>query len=235
MGARVIGVEASSTGGSFRVRLADGDTLRADAVIVACPGAPAATALQGLDAPLAVELSRLRYASCATVNIAYRADDVAGRLSGFGFFVPRTEGLPILACSYLSEKFPGRAPGGVAVFRVFLGGATRPEIMDASDPELVRQTDETLRRILAIRGEPLIAKAYRAERAMPQFDVGAQASIAALRARAARHPGLILAGSVVGAFGLPDCIRSGEEAAASAEAFLSTRQGAPAGVVSAVS
>jgi oxygen-dependent protoporphyrinogen oxidase len=228
-GARVTSVGASPGSGGWSVHLASGETLRARAVLFACPAEDAAHAVRAQDQRLAGELLRLRYASCATVNIAYRRDDVGAQLEGFGFFVPRTEGLPILACSYVSEKFEGRAPSGSAVFRAFLGGATRPQALDVDDAGLIRQTHETLRRILAIRGEPVVAKTYRSPRAMPQFDVGARALIAAIQERADGHPGLFLAGSVAGAFGLPDCIRSGEEAAGKLAAFLVRDQDEPAG------
>lgn len=206
------------------MRLTSGETIRAGSVLFACPAESAAKALRAQDAPLAGELSQLLYASCATVNIAYRRGDVGAPLEGFGFFVPRTENLPILACSYVSEKFEGRAPEGVAVFRAFLGGATHPNALDADDAGLIRQTHDTLRGILAIRGEPVVAKVYRSPRAMPQFEVGSQATIAAIQDRASAHPGLFLAGSVAGAFGLPDCIRSGEAAADRIAAFLATDQ-----------
>ncbi len=219
-GARVSSVEAPIAGGEWLVRLSSGEALRAGAVVFACPAAAAADAIRAHDGELALLLSRLRYASCATVNIAYRSVDVGTRLEGFGFFAPRTERLPILACSYLTEKFAGRAPEGIAVFRTFLGGATRPELLDENDAELIRQTHETLSRILAIRGEPVLAKLYRAPHAMPQFEVGARELIATIRARADAHPGLFLAGSVAGAYGLPDCIRSGEQAAGNVEVFL---------------
>jgi oxygen-dependent protoporphyrinogen oxidase len=134
--------------------------------------------------------------------------------------VPRSEDLSILACSYVSEKFERRAPAGTAVFRTFVGGATRPDALDADDATLIRRTHETLRGILAIRREPLVGWAHRSPRAMPQFDVGSSALIAAIRAGAEAHPGLFLAGSATGAFGLPDCIRSGEEAADRIGAFL---------------
>jgi oxygen-dependent protoporphyrinogen oxidase len=207
------------------VRLASGETLPAAAVLFACPAGEAAPALRAQDERLADLLLRLRYASCATVNIAYSRDQVGARLLGFGFFVPRTEQLPILACSYVSEKFSGRAPEGAAVFRAFLGGATRPDVLNDGDPGLIRQTHETLRRILSIHGEPMLAKVYRSPRAMPQFDVGAQELIATIQARASAHSGLFLAGSVSGAFGLPDCIRAGEEAASRVAAFLKGDQG----------
>ena len=226
-GARVAGAEALPATGDWAVRLASGETLRAGAVLFACPAEEAARALRVQDGQLADELTRLRYASCATVNIAYRRVDVRARLLGFGFFVPRTEDLPILACSYVSEKFARRAPAGTAVFRAFLGGSTRPLALDVDDAGLIRQTHETLRRILSIHGEPMLAKVYRSPRAMPQFDVGARTSIETIQARAGAHPGLFLAGSVAGAFGLPDCIRSGEETADRAVAFLAGGQRAP--------
>ena len=209
LGTRVAGV-TPSPGGGYAVSLDGGETIAARAVVVACSAIDAAVALRTLDAGLAESLGRLRYASCATVNIAYRAEVVGARLSGFGFFVPRTENLPILACSYVSEKFAGRAPSGTVVFRVFLGGATRPEALEASDPAIIREVHETLRRILSIGGDPMLAKVYRSPRSMPQFDVGAKALIDEIGVRAARHTGLFLAGSVAGAYGLPDCIKSGE-------------------------
>ena len=212
LGARVASI-APAAGGGFAVSLTGGETIAARAVVVACSAIDAADALSTLDADLAASLRRLRYASCATVNIAYRAEVVGRPLAGFGFFVPRTENLPILACSYVSEKFAGRAPAGTVVFRVFIGGATRPDALEASDPAIIRGVHETLRRILSIGGDPMLAKVYRSPRAMPQFDVGAKALIDEIGARAARHPGLFLAGSIAGAYGLPDCIRSGESVA----------------------
>jgi oxygen-dependent protoporphyrinogen oxidase len=227
-GARVRSVSGSQAEGGWSVHLENGEALPASAVLFACPAGEAAAAVRAEDQRLSDLLLDLRYASCATVNIAYRRGDVGAALTGFGFFVPKTEDLPILACSYVSEKFEGRAPLSAAVFRAFLGGATRPHALDADDAGLIRQTHDVLRRILEIRGEPLLAKAYRAPLAMPQFDVGAQASIAAIGDRAGQYPGLFLAGSVAGAFGLPDCIRSGEEAADRIAAFLAASQRAAA-------
>ena len=220
-GAKVAAVGAS--GGSWSVRLAGGETIGAGAILVACPGEDAARALAAHDSGLAGRLRRLRYASCATVNVVYEKDDVRGRLEGNGFFVPRAERLPILACSYVTEKFEGRAPAGMAVFRAFLGGAMNPDALDADDAGLVRTTHECLRRILDIHGGPVFGRVHRAPAAMPQFDVGARELIGGIRSLADRHPGLFLAGSVAGAFGLPDCIRSGEEAAERAAAFAASQ------------
>ncbi len=219
-GARVAGVSRSPATGVWSVRLADGSRIEADAVVFACPAPEASRALREQDGELGAELLGLRYASCATVNVVYRRADVGARLDGFGFFVPRTEALPILACSYVSEKFKGRSPGDTAVFRAFLGGATHPGALDTDDLGLVRQAHETLRRVLAIGGEPLLARTHRFPRAMPQFDVGALHWVERIQKRAGAHPGLFVAGSVSGAVGLPDCIRSGEAAAERAAGFV---------------
>ena len=167
-------------------------------------------------------------ASCATVNVVYRRADVRARIEGNGFFVPSAERLPILACSYVSEKFEGQAPAGMAVFRAFLGGAVHPLALDADDRELTRATNECLRRILGIASDPVLASVHRSPSAMPQFDVGASALVGAIRERADAHPGLFLAGSVAGAFGIPDCIRSAEDAANRAADYLAPCAGAPA-------
>jgi oxygen-dependent protoporphyrinogen oxidase len=227
LGRRVERVERSPATGAWSVHLTTGTTLAARAVLFTCPAEDAAPTLRAQDGPLADELLRLRYASCATVNIAYRRADVGARLEGNGFFVPRGEGLPILACSYVSEKYQGRAPVGAAVFRAFLGGATNPGALDGDDTALIRRADDTLRRVLAIGGPPLLAAVHRSPRSMPQFDVGARELLATIRDRFGAHPGLFLAGSAAGAFGLPDCIRSGEEAADRAAAFLAESQRAP--------
>lgn len=220
LGARVERIVGPSAAGPWSVKLATGESLLAGAVLLTCPAVEAAEAMRAQDEQLADLLLGLRYASCATVNIAYRRSDVGARLEGNGFFVPRTEDLPILACSYVSEKFERRSPEGSAVFRAFLGGVTRPDALDGDDARLIRRTHDTLRRVLAIDGLPLLARVHRCPRAMPQFDVGARALIETIQDRAGAHSGLFLAGSIAGAFGLPDCIRSGEEAADRAAAFL---------------
>jgi oxygen-dependent protoporphyrinogen oxidase len=224
-GAHVTSV-ATDGEGRRRVILDDGRAIGATALIFATPAWETARALRGLDAPLADALLTIRYASCATVNVAYRRSEIGARLEGLGFFVPRSERLPILACSYVSEKFEGRAPADEALFRVFVGGATRPDALESSDGELVRETSRTLARVLSITGEPVMAQVYRAADAMPQFDAGAAAELARIRT-AAEGRRIVLAGSAAGAFGIPDCVRSGEEAAERAAALVESDQSDP--------
>src|SRR6185436_7919895 len=98
---------------------------QADSVVVALPSPAAAKLLRPQDARLATLLAGIEHASVATVTAAWKERDL--RLpAAMGFVVPAIEKRFTLACSFTSRKFPGRAPAGVSLVRVFAGGATRP-------------------------------------------------------------------------------------------------------------
>ena len=180
-----------------------------DAVILACPAFVAAKLLSEHDQEIADELSSIEYASCATVNLLYDATALAKPLRGFGFFVARSEGSPLLACNYTSHKFEKRAPSGCVMLRAFVGGAGREPIDAIDEGELVRIAHEGLARLLDLRGAPRFGRARRFPSAMPQMVIGSRER----RERLARpRAGLALCGSSIGAVGLPDCIESAEQA-----------------------
>ena len=197
-------------GRGWRIELDHGETLKADAVVLACPAFAAGRLLETEDPELAGRLAGLEYASCATVNLLYDASAVGKPLQGFGFFVARTEGSPLLACNYTSSKFEGRAPHGCVMLRAFLGGAGRAPLDDVEDGGLVHLAHESLSRLLDLRGAPRFGRARRFPNAMLHPVVGILDTREHL---AAGLPGLALCGSAAGTIGLPDCIESAEHAA----------------------
>lgn len=205
--------------GRWRIQCDGARALEADAVILASPAHASARMLRAADPELSATLGGLEYASCATVTLAYPRRALGSPLRSLGFFVPRSAGLPILACSYVSEKFEDRGPRDQVVLRTFLGGAASPEVLEHEDERLVDLTHETLARLLQIEARPALARVHRFPQSMPLYKVGQARWIDDVRARIERHPGLFVAGSTLGAKGLPDCIRSGEEAARSAVDF----------------
>jgi oxygen-dependent protoporphyrinogen oxidase len=209
-----------SDGGPWRVERLDGTVLEADAVVVATEAHAAARLLDGLDADLARDLRSIPYASSAIVSIAYPRGQVAHPLDGFGAVVPQVEGRSILAVSFTSVKFPGHAPPGTVLMRVFVGGATQPELFDRDDEAITATVRRELGELLGATGEPLLVEVARHARAMPQYTLGHLDRVALLRERADRHPGLILAGNYLGGVGVPDCIRGGQEAARAALMLL---------------
>ena len=158
----------------------------------------------------------MTYASSATVTLAYRRADVPHPLDGFGFVVPRVERRALLACTFSSVKYPGRAPEGLALLRCFLGGALDESALERSDDDLAATARAELRDALGVSAEPVLVRVRRWPHAMPQYRVGHLDRVDAIERALGRLPGLALAGSGYRGVGISDCVRSGEAAAARA-------------------
>jgi oxygen-dependent protoporphyrinogen oxidase len=185
----------------------------ADAVCIAVPAYIAAKLLGESHGQLASELSAIQYASSATINLAYKRDDIPHPLDGFGFVVPFIEKRSLIACTFSSVKFAGRAPKNCALLRAFVGGALQPEMFELSEEDLLSHLRSDLRDLLGIERAPLFAEVSKWERSMPQYHVGHLERVERIRERVAALPGLVLAGNAYTGPGIPDCIRSGETAA----------------------
>ncbi|TBR26216.1 protoporphyrinogen oxidase [bacterium] len=185
----------------------------ADAVVLALPASAAARLLEPLDAAAAAELDAVRFVSTATVSLAYASGAWGGKLKGFGFVVDRREARTVVAGTYSSSKFPGRAKDGAELLRLFLGGAGREDVLDLSDSDILAAVRRDLKDILGASPEPATARVYRWPASNPQYDVGHRARVARLEARVKGLPGLVLAGSSYKGVGIPDCVRSGRDAA----------------------
>jgi oxygen-dependent protoporphyrinogen oxidase len=185
----------------------------ADALCLALPAYVSARLVSSVDAQLASELDGISYASSATINLAYKREDIPHPLDGFGFVVPFIEGRSVIACTFSSVKFPGRAPQGHALLRAFVGGALQPEMFELNEDELTSRVCSDLRDLLGIKQAPLFAEVSKWKRSMPQYHLGHLERVKRIRERVASLPGLALAGNAYTGLGIPDCIRSGELAA----------------------
>ena len=194
-----------------RVTLSSGETLPADAVVLAMPARSSAPLLIDLDPSLSQRLGSIPYGTSITVSMAFRQADVKRPLDGFGLVVPRMEGRRMIACSVSSTKFAGRAPDGHVLLRCFLGGP----LSEGVEKEKLEQDIRTeLGAIFGISAAPLLVRTHVWQRAMAQYRVGHLDTVAAIESDLARHPGLLLAGNGLHGVGIPDCVRSGETAAA---------------------
>ncbi|MDQ1707077.1 MAG: protoporphyrinogen/coproporphyrinogen oxidase [Pyrinomonadaceae bacterium] len=189
------------------------ETIVADAVCLALPAYAAARLLGKLDQSLADELEGIPYESSTTINLAYRRSEIPHALDGFGFVVPFVERRTVIACTFSSVKFAGRAPDGQVLLRAFVGGALQPEMFQLSDEELLARVRADLRDLLGVENAPLFAEVARWERSMPQYHLGHLERVKRIEERVSSLPGLTLAGNAYSGPGIPDCIRSGESAA----------------------
>jgi oxygen-dependent protoporphyrinogen oxidase len=192
---------------------AQGETLTADAVCLALPAYASARLLRGTDDALASELDAIPYASTATVNLAFRRADIQHPLDGFGFVVPFVERRAMLACTFSSVKFDGRAPEHHALLRAFVGGALQPEMFALDEDAIVAAVLKDLRELLGVAQPPIFAHVEKWSRSMAQYTLGHINRVARIRERLTHFPTLQLAGNAYEGAGLPDCIRSGQRAA----------------------
>ena len=197
-------------------------SFQARAVILCVPAYVAAGLLRGIDTTLAAFCDTMPYASTATVAFGYRRGQVHHPLAGSGFVVPRVERSPLLAATWVTSKWPGRAPDGYVLLRGFLGGGRDPHRLERTDEELLRVTHDALADTLGIEGDPVVTRLSRFPRQSPQYEVGHLQRVAAIEQRLASVPGLFLAGSGFRAIGIPDCIADGRGTAARAAAFVAT-------------
>ncbi len=210
---KVLKLAHDAASGRWLIRLESGETILADAVCLALPAYAAARLLADADAQLAAELDAIPYASTATVNLAYKRSDIPHRLDGFGFVVPFIERRSVLACTFSSVKFAGRAPEGHALLRAFVGGALQPEMFALNEAEMLAAVRRDLRELLGITAAPLFAHTEKWPRSMAQYILGHVERVARIRERLRELPGLKLAGNAFDGAGIPDCVRSGETAA----------------------
>jgi protoporphyrinogen/coproporphyrinogen III oxidase len=206
--------------GVWRVSLADGSEEQADGVILTCPAYASAEMVRHFDGPLADELTPIEYASSATMSLAFRREQVPHALDGFGFVVPAVEDRSLIAVTFSSVKFAGRAPDGRVLMRAFLGGAMHPEVYDLDDNRLREAVLRDLRSLIGVEGTPQFVELYRWPKSMPQYPVGHLDRVARIHQRLGRWPGLTIAGNAFGGVGIPDCVHSGEQAAEAVLAFL---------------
>ena len=207
--------------GTWRIVIAGKENIVADAVILAAPAFSTGHLLKHIDSDAATELTAIPYASTATVSLAYRDRDFPHAPDSFGFVVPAIERRKIMACTFSSLKYPGRAPAGSALLRAFVGGSLQPELFDDNDEQMERNVRDELKRLLGVSAAPQLSRVWRHPQSMPQYHLGHDARIKRIEAALSRFSTLALAGSAYHGVGISDCIRTGEQAATDIFAQLS--------------
>jgi oxygen-dependent protoporphyrinogen oxidase len=213
-GVSATGIEREADG-TWRVVLSDGTTISGDAVIVATEAWAAEPLVRPVDSEIADALSEIPTSSSATVSMTFNEDEIGIDTNAFGVLCPQIENRALLATTFSSTKWPGRAPAGKVLMRGFLGGPHNQAIMEKDDDELARIALSEMRDILGLnpKAEPLFTRVFRWHRGMPQYTMGHLDRVELIEERSSEIPGLALAGGSYRGVGIPNCIESGERAA----------------------
>lgn len=213
LGAAVGKIEFNPADGAWRIEQSDGTTRSAGAVVIATPVPVAGRLAFSVDGKLAGMLDRIELASTSIVALGVRRDQIAQPINGFGFVAPQVEGRQIIAASFSSTKFPGRAADDRLLVRVFIGGALQAELASLPDDQLIEIACDELGELVGLTGEPELASVVRWPASMPQYHLGHVDLVDLIERRVAAIAGLELAGNAYRGVGIPQCIRSGEQAA----------------------
>jgi oxygen-dependent protoporphyrinogen oxidase len=214
--ASVRSLQPDATGWTVRVapesRTSEAKQDHFDAVILAAPAYAAAQLLSTSSSELSTELAALQYSSSITVGLGYDREVRQGLPPGFGFLVPRSEGRRLLAATFAHNKFPHRAPEDRALLRCFFAGSNAENIWQLDDDAIIAIVRNELQQILGIRAVPRFARVYKWKSAMAQYGVGHLERLDRIERLRRQLPSLALAGNGYRGIGIPDCIRSAQDA-----------------------
>lgn len=200
--------------GEWNLTLGNGAVETYSAVIVAVPAPVASRLLTETDAELGQALAQIPYAGAVVALVGCRRDQLTHPLDGFGFVVPDIEQRQVISVSFSSQKYEGRADNQHVLLRVFLGGATRPEVLQWPDEQVRQVVERELHELMGLSGTPELFKIRRWDGVMPQYHLGHLDLVNRIEQRVTTIPGLALAGNAYRGVGMPQCIRSAELAAA---------------------
>ncbi|MFB7664513.1 protoporphyrinogen oxidase [Kitasatospora sp. NPDC056138] len=205
--------ELRRTPGGWRV-VTGGESLHADAVVLAVP-APQAARLLRTDAPgAAAELDAVEYAGMALVTLAFRRAELDVPLTGSGFLVPPADGRAIKASTFSSNKWGwlDRGAPDTFVLRTSLGRHREEHALDLPDEELVARSLADLGAAVGLRARPYDTAVTRWRGGLPQYPVGHLERVERIRAQVARVGGLAVCGAAYDGVGIPACIASARRA-----------------------
>jgi protoporphyrinogen/coproporphyrinogen III oxidase len=190
------------------------------ALVIATPAYAGANLTRAISPALSAALSSVAYAPVVVVAAAYKRTQVLDPLYGFGFLVPRKEGIRTLGTVWNSSLFPGRAPDGAVTITSFIGGATDLGIVQHSDQEISQIVQQDNSMLLGITGEPIAGKVWKYPRALPQYNLGHGGIVESIREGARTILGLFLAGNYLEGPALGKCVENGFRTAENVATYL---------------
>jgi oxygen-dependent protoporphyrinogen oxidase len=203
----------------YRIETDQGE-LEADIVVMATPADVSAGVLAELDTFINHSLLSIPYASMIVVCFGYERNRIRHDLSGFGYLIPKEEGMNTLGTLWDSSIFAGRAPAGKVLLRSMLGGACFPKYISLTDNEVIDRVQADLKKTMGTKAPPSFIRVYRHEKAIPQYTAGHGDRLIHLGDKLKEHPGLFLTGNAYRGIGLNDCVAAAERCARDVVGYL---------------
>jgi protoporphyrinogen/coproporphyrinogen III oxidase len=198
--------ENGASPSGWQITLAGGEQVQTEHLILAVPSHVAASLLEISAPELASHLRAIQYAPICAVSSAYERSRVTNSLDGFGFMVPRREGLHTICTFWNSSLFPERAREGTVLITSFAGREGDDALAEMTDEACAHTVEAENARILGIAGEPLDRVVWRDSHALPQYNVGHVRKVAEISRILRTLPNLHLAGNFLSGRSIGDCV-----------------------------
>ncbi len=182
--------------------------LTCDDLIFTLPAFSAAKLIKPFAAGTAWTLSDIPYVPLAVFHLALPKKNVAMDLNGFGFLVAPSEKSDILGCIWSSSLFPNRAPQGMVLLTVLLGGARQAEKVFLGDRLLTSKVIASLQPVLKFRELPEVVSIFRYETAIPQYTLGHPNRMKVFQNAQKNFPGLHLSGNFTEGVGVGNVVQT---------------------------
>ncbi|WP_164215049.1 protoporphyrinogen oxidase [Virgibacillus sp. YIM 98842] len=206
-------------GNFYHLLLSNGEAAKADAIIMATPHYTLPKIFSQYE--FLKTLNEIPSTSVANVAMAFDKSAIKKDIDGTGFVVSRNSDYRITACTWTHKKWPSTTPDGKVLLRAYVGRPNDQEVVNYSDEEITDIVLKDLRKTMKIKKKPEFSVVSRWKNAMPQYTVGHNERISAIREEAARSiPGVFLTGSSYEGVGIPDCIGQGEQTVREVLAYL---------------
>ncbi|WP_028842594.1 protoporphyrinogen oxidase [Thermodesulfovibrio yellowstonii] len=192
----------------YSVHLDDGNFIKAEKVILACPAHESAEILRGLNRELSDILKTIPYPPLSVVAFGFKKEQIGFGTSLYGFLVPFREKRKILGTLFDSSIFPNRAPEGYVLLRSMIGGRRAPELAMLPDEKLIDTALSELKPLLNIKGDPEFIKIFRWEKAIPQYELGHEDKLNRIEQILSEFSGLYLTGNAYRGVSVNDCIEN---------------------------
>jgi protoporphyrinogen/coproporphyrinogen III oxidase len=217
LGSQVESVAAAAIGTAakqptWQIRLSGGEDFSAEAVVFATPAYAAASLLKQSAPKLAALLAAIEHAPMGVVSSAYERKQVRHPLDGFGFMVPRREGLDMICTFWNSSLLPSHAPKGSVLMTSFVR-SDEDGLLGAPNDVFAQTVEAENATILGITGAPTERTVWRYPRALPQYNVGHARRVNEIREAESGLAGLCLAGNYLKGRSIGDCAETGFQVA----------------------
>jgi oxygen-dependent protoporphyrinogen oxidase len=153
------------------------------------------------------------YPPVASLSLGFSENQFTHPLNGFGVLIPRIENHYALGALFTSSTFSGRAPGGMALLTIFIGGSMSPEKALQNEEEMLANALKDLEQLLGLDGEPEYKRLSVYPQAIPQYVVGYERFLNHMKQIETDHPGIHFAGHYRDGISVANSILSGIDAA----------------------